>query len=70
MNAKVSYWFIIPIMLVMMIDGWFNLNEQPGLVERLSRKLDPANPNRFRRPLGLVLLLLSIAALALIVWEH
>jgi hypothetical protein len=53
-----------------MIDGWFNANEQPDLIERLSRRLDPANPNRYRRPLGLVLLLLSIAALALIVWEH
>jgi hypothetical protein len=69
-DASVTYWLVVPIMLVTAIDGWLNLNEQPDLIERLSRRLDPANPGRFRRPLGLALMLLSIAALALIVWEH
>jgi hypothetical protein len=69
-DASVNYWLVIPIILVTAIDGWFNLNEQPDLIERLSRRLNPANPDKFRRPLGLALMLLSIAALALIVWEH
>lgn len=65
-----EYWFLVPFMLLTAIDGWFNLNEQPDLIQRLSRRLDPANPERLRRPFGLALMLLSIAALIVIVLEH
>ena len=69
-NATVEYWFLVPFMLFTAINGWFNLKEQPDLIQILSRRLDPANPERLRRPFGLALMLLSIAALIVIILEH
>ncbi len=54
-------WLALPIALIMLIDGWFNVNQQPDLIQRLARKLDPSAPDRYRRPLGLALMLLATA---------
>ncbi|UYV14573.1 hypothetical protein [Porphyrobacter sp. ULC335] len=57
------FWLVLPFILLNLVDGWFNLNSQPDLIERLSRRLDPANPNRLRRLFGSVLMVLAAAYL-------
>jgi hypothetical protein len=59
----VEIWIGLSIAIVVGLDGWFNLNEQPDLIERIAKRLNPDNPGKLRRVIGSGLMLLALAYL-------
>jgi hypothetical protein len=59
----VEIWIGLSIAMVVGLDGWFNLNEQPDLIERIAKRLNPDSPGKLRRVIGSGLMLLALAYL-------
>ncbi len=59
-------WIGLSIAMVVGLDGWFNLNEEPDLIERIAKRLNPDNPGKLRRVIGFCLMLLALAYLGVL----
>ncbi len=56
-------WIGLSLAILVALDGWFNLNGKPDVIERIAKRINPNNPSKLRRYIGSCLMLLALAYL-------